>query len=207
MKIRAVIFDFGGVICFPPRPAQWQEAASFCGADPAALQAAFWTDRDGYDAGEDARVYWRSIAARLGLAFDDVMIGGMISREIAFWSRFDDRVLRWAGDLRAAGILTGILSNLPRPLGEALKTLPGFLGHFDQVTFSYELGVLKPEAAIYHNATGGLQVAPAEALFLDDRSENVAGARASGLQAELFTSWEDFLARGRERYGLPAPER
>jgi len=205
MKIRAVIFDFGGVICFPPREAQWQEAASFCGGDPAALEAAFWRDRDSYDAGEDPRAYWENIGADLGLTFDDATIDGMIQREIAFWSRFDDRVLRWAEDLREVGLRTGILSNLPRPLGEKLKTLPGFLGHFDEVTFSYELGVVKPHAAIYQSAVEGLQIVPGEALFLDDRPANVEGARATGLQAEIFKTWEDFLANGRARYGLPEP--
>ena len=203
MKIRAVIFDFGGVICFPPNEAQWQEAASFCGADPAALQAAFWTDRDRYDEGEDPHVYWKNIAARLGLTFDSAMIDGMIEREIAFWSRFDDRVLRWAGDLLSAGLGTGILSNLPRPLGERLKTLPGFLDHFSEVTFSYELGIVKPDAAIYQTAVQGLGIDPGEALFLDDRTANVEGARAVGIAAELFKTWEDFLANGRAKYGLP----
>ena len=205
MKIRAVIFDFGGVICFPPRESQWREAAKFCGADPAAFEAAFWTDRDRYDEGEDPRAYWKNIGVGLGLALDAATIDGLIQREIAFWSRFDDRVLRWAGDLRAAGFRTGILSNLPRPLGETLKALPGFLGHFDEVTFSYELGVVKPYAAIYQNAVQGLGVAPDEALFLDDRPANVEGARATGLAAEIFTSWEDFLANGRGRYELPEP--
>jgi putative hydrolase of the HAD superfamily len=203
--IRAVIFDFGGVICFPPSEAQWQEAASFCGADPVALEAAFWRDRDSYDAGEDPRAYWNEIGGRLGRAFDGATIDGMIQREIAFWSRFDDRVLAWIGDLRAAGFHTGILSNLPRPLGETLKSLPGFLDHFDEVTFSYELGVVKPHAAIYQSAVGGLGIEPCEALFLDDRPANVEGARATGLEAEIFTAWEDFLANGRARYGLPEP--
>jgi len=79
------------------------------------------------------------------------------------------------------------------------------LDHFDQVTFSYELGVIKPEAEIYSHAIEGLGVDAAEALFLDDRPENVEGARAAGIHAEVFTTWEEFLERDRARYGLPAP--
>ncbi len=69
---------------------------------------------------------------------------------------------------------------------------PNFLGYFDHVTFSCEIGVLKPEPEIYEHALRGLGVAPAEAVFLDDRPENVEGARHLGLHAELFTTWEDF---------------
>jgi putative hydrolase of the HAD superfamily len=80
------------------------------------------------------------------------------------------------------------------------------LDHFDHVTLSYELRVTKPQAGIYEDAIRGLSVAPAEALFLDDRPENVAGAKAVGLQAELYVSWEQFEKDALGRYGLPAPE-
>jgi len=204
-KISAVIFDFGGVICPFPDEAQWQEAAAFCGAPRDAFEAAFWEDRIAYDAGANARAYWRGISQRLGLAFTDETIDGLIEREIQFWSRFDQRVLHWAQDLRAAGYRTGILSNLPRPLGQRLKTLPGFLEHFDAITFSYELGLVKPGSAIYHHAIAGIQRDPAEALFLDDRHDNIEAARAAGLIAEPFTTWEAFLAEMPWKYGLPVP--
>jgi FMN phosphatase YigB (HAD superfamily) len=51
-----------------------------------------------------------------------------------------------------------------------------------------------------------LGVAPEEALFLDDKFPNVAGAVEVGLRAELFTSWEEFIARNvASLYGLPTP--
>ncbi len=74
------------------------------------------------------------------------------------------------------------------------------------MTFSYELGFIKPEAPIYQHAIEGLGVEPAEALFLDDRPENVEGARAAGIHAVVFDSWEEFLERDCLRYGLPRPE-
>ncbi len=51
----------------------------------------------------------------------------------------------------------------------------------------------------------GLGIQPEEGLFLDDRPENVEGARAVGLQAELFVSWEHLLESTPARYGLPVP--
>jgi putative hydrolase of the HAD superfamily len=206
-RIKAAIFDFGGVICFPPSEIQWREAAEFCGADRKAFEAAFWKDRDVYDAGESPRWYWEKVAQRLGLRFDSARIDAMVAREIAFWSRFDDRVLGYARELRGEGIRTGILSNLPRPIGEKLKSLPGFLTHFDEVTFSYEHGVVKPRAAIYESAIHGLNVEPGEALFIDDRSTNVEGARAVGLQAHLYSTWEHFVANRQAFEFPPEPRR
>lgn len=210
MNLRAVIFDFGNVLCFPPSDEQLASAAAFCGVRPADFVDAFWHKRRDYDRGIEPATYWREFAAMIGREFDDAMVQDrfvqeMIRREIDFWSRYDERVLTWAGDLRRAGLRTGILSNLPAPLGDALRAAPGFLDHFDHITFSYELGVIKPEPEIYHHALEGLGVAPTEALFLDDRPENVAGARAVDLHAEVFTTWEEFLEQQHHRYPLPRP--
>jgi putative hydrolase of the HAD superfamily len=203
MKLRAVIFDYGNVICRPPTQQQLSEAAALCGLTVDEFWQAFWRKRREYDRGTDPAAYWQDIAASTGRVFDDAMVAELIRREVDFWSHFDTRVLSWAQDLRRAGLRTGILSNLPRPLGEKLRAEEGFLGHFDQVTFSYDLGVIKPEAEIYRHAIQGLGVEPKEALFLDDRPENVEGARAIGMHAELFTTWEEFLERDRARYNLP----
>lgn len=205
MNLRAVIFDFGGVLCFPPTEEQLAEAAALCGLSAPVFVDAFWRKRREYDRGMDPAEYWRDFAAATGKLFDDAMIQEMIRREIAFWSHHDARVLAWTKDLRRAGLRTSILSNLPAPLGENLRATPGFLDHFNQVTFSYELGVIKPEPDIYHYALRGLAVAPEEALFLDDRPENVEGARAIGLHAEVFTTWEEFVAPRNSRYGFPKP--
>ena len=205
MSIRAVIFDFGNVICFFPTEEQWAEAAQFCGVNVAEFKRAFWLRRDDYDRGGDATRYWLNIASITGRAFDDATIAGLVRREVAFWSRFDVRVLAWADQLRAAGIRTGILSNLPGPLARALRASPGFLDHFDQVTFSCEVGVIKPHPTIYQHAIEGLQIAPAEGLFIDDRPENIEGARTIGLRVELFTTWEEFCKQDLAGYGLPQP--
>jgi putative hydrolase of the HAD superfamily len=206
MKLRAVILDYGNVICLPPSPQQLSDAAELCGFTVEDFVQAFWRKRREYDRGSDARAYWLDIAEASGRVFDEGLIAEMMRREVDFWGRFDHRVLNWTQDLRAAGLRTSILSNLPRTLGERLRSAPGFLDHFDQVTFSYELGVIKPEAPIYRHAIEGLGVAPEEALFLDDRPENVDGARAAGIRAEVFNSWEEFLERDCLRYGLPLPE-
>ena len=202
MSFRAVIFDFGNVVCFPPTEEQWSEAAQFAAVPVAEFKRAFWSLRDEYDRGGDPLRYWSDFARLTDRSFDRAAIDGLILREVSFWSHFDTRVLDWAAGLRRAGIRTGILSNLPSPLARALRATPGFLDHFDQVTFSCEVGVIKPHPRIYEHAIHGLEIAPAEGLFIDDRPENVEGARAAGLRAELFTTWENFRARNAPPFPL-----
>jgi putative hydrolase of the HAD superfamily len=206
MTVRAVIFDFGGVLCFHPTDAQIAGAACACGLPVADFLHAFWANRHAYDAGEiGPDTYWRAVAETAGRAFADDLVAELTQREIDFWSRYDGRVLAWAAQLRSHGLRAGILSNMPQPLGAHLRATRTLLDYFDHITFSYELRVVKPQAAIYEDALRGLAVAPAEALFLDDRPENVEGARAVGLQAELYVSWEQFLQDALGRYGLPVP--
>ena len=64
---------------------------------------------------------------------------------------------------------------------------------FDAMTISAEVGVMKPDARIYRIALEKLGVAPAESVFLDDFPENVAGARAVGMQAIHFKQVDQAL--------------
>jgi len=101
---------------------------------------------------------------------------------------------------RAAGLLTGLLSNswgmddYPRHLFPRL---------FDAVVISGEVGMRKPEERIFRHAAGLLGLAPAECVFIDDIKVNVAAAEAVGMTAVLHTDPADTLARLGEILGLP----
>src|SRR5438874_3642751 len=127
MKLRAVIFDYGNVICRPPTQQQLSDAAALCGVTVEIFWQEFWRNRREYDRGTDPAEYWQNFAASIGRVFDHDMVAEMIRREIDFWSDFDTRVLGWTRVLRRAGLRTSILSNLPHPLAEALRRDESFL--------------------------------------------------------------------------------
>jgi putative hydrolase of the HAD superfamily len=203
MTIRSVVFDFGNVICFPVADEKIARAAADCGLSVDRFLSAFWADRLPYDGGMPAREYWRGVAAAASTDFDDALIEKMVQHEIGFWNHYDSRVFSWIEKLRASGYTVGILSNLPQPIADSLRATPGFLEHFDHATLSCELGLYKPQVAIYEHSFRGLGVAPEEVLFIDDKIENVLGAREVGMSAELFTTWEEFAGEVPRRYGLP----
>jgi FMN phosphatase YigB (HAD superfamily) len=70
---------------------------------------------------------------------------------------------------------------------------------FDWAILSFEARAMKPEAAIYEAAIARAGVNADEVFFTDDREENVAGARAVGIDAVLFTGAEDLERALRER--------
>jgi putative hydrolase of the HAD superfamily len=205
----AVIFDFGNVLCFPPDDAKVEQAAHYCGMTAFAFLEKFWSKRLAYDGGlMEPLEYWITV---VGEEFAVQHLDQLIRIEVDFWNTYDERPFAWIAQLRSAGIRVGMLSNLPRVLGEALRK-EQFLGrpfydHFDHLTLSYELKSVKPQHPIYHHAFEGLHVDPARALFIDDKLPNVHGATETGLHAELYTTWEDFLSRAiPATYGLLAPK-
>lgn len=83
-----------------------------------------------------------------------------------------------AAEARAAGIPTGLLSN---SWGTGFYPWERLAAHFDVQVISGEVGLRKPDPAIYHLAVERLGV-PAEAcVFVDDLPRNVAAATALGM--------------------------
>jgi 2-haloacid dehalogenase/putative hydrolase of the HAD superfamily len=70
-------------------------------------------------------------------------------------------------------------------LAGVLAMSPAFR-HLEGLVTSGELGVLKPDAAIYRAACQRFGRAPAEFLFIDDSAANVAAAQALGFDAHHF---------------------
>lgn len=61
----------------------------------------------------------------------------------------------------------------------------GFEAITDDIVYSHEVGLAKPDPAAYELTTRRLGVEPAEVLFLDDVEANVDAARAFGWHAVL----------------------
>jgi HAD superfamily hydrolase (TIGR01509 family) len=64
---------------------------------------------------------------------------------------------------------------------------------YRDAVLSFEVGVMKPEKQIYTHATQVAGVPPESIFFVDDRAENIEGARAAGWRAELFVDAERLM--------------
>jgi putative hydrolase of the HAD superfamily len=67
------------------------------------------------------------------------------------------------------------------------------LERFEAVLTSHELGLVKPDAAIYRAALARAGAAPQEAAFFDDQLGHVEGARRAGLHGFVFSDVERFV--------------
>lgn len=98
--------------------------------------------------------------------------------------------------LRAADVRLGIVCDVGLTSSDVLRT---YLDHhqvlelFDHWSFSDEVGVYKPDPAIFHHALEGLGgVDPAHAVHVGDlRRTDVAGARAVGMVTVRYSGRND----------------
>lgn len=187
MPLRAVIFDYGLVLSGPPEPAARARLLEISGLAPEIFDAHYWKYRLDYDRGTlNGHTYWPTIARDTGLSLSPQQIEVLIEQDVLLWATVDPIMLDWAGRIHASGMKTAILSNMGEDLLEYMKENFRWLDGFDRLTWSCELNLIKPMAAIYEHTLEQLNVRADQALFLDDRIENVEGARQVGLHSLLF---------------------
>lgn len=203
LQVKSVIFDYGGVLCLLPSDAQIAELAAMADLPADDFLKWFWYHRLSYDRGDlDDRMYWRAIGNSAGREYSVEQVAQFVQKDCEFWLTLDEPMLEWNRTLRAAGIKTAILSNMPKALGIHLRQQTKLFDEFDHVTLSYEVKSVKPESKIYRSCLAGLGLRAGDALFLDDKEPNVHAAQATGLHSLVYTN--RFKLSGRESpYGLP----
>lgn len=198
---RTVIFDYGEVISLTPSQADRAVIADLAGvgAGPGAdggpgdgaaagrFWAAYFAHRDGLDQGTaGVPAYWRAIAGEIGASWDDARVHELWAADFRSWLSINPATVDVLADLRAGGTPLALLSNAGPDFGSYLRHGP--LGDFFAGCYvSGELGLLKPHAEIYRHVLGDLGITPADAVFIDNREPNVAGAEALGITGHVFT--------------------
>jgi putative hydrolase of the HAD superfamily len=191
MTIRAIFFDFGGVIVRTEFQAPRQHLAGRLGMEYEDLVRVVFeseTARQATLGRIDEEVHWAATLKTLKLpagqrqALTDEFFGGDV---------VDRALVATLRSLRKE-YKVGLISNAWSGLRNYI-TGQGFADAFDQMIISAEVGLKKPDAPIYALALEKLGVQPAEAVFVDDFIENVEGARAVGMQAIHFQQPEQAL--------------
>ena len=178
MQHRALIIDYGGVLT----TSLFASFAAFCereGLDRAVVARAFRDDREArralidFECGrlEDS-AFEAILAPRLGVEPD-----GLIGRLFGDLGPEHDMIAAVAA-AKAAGVRTALLSN---SWGPTTYDRSGWDELFDETVISGEVGIRKPDPAIYAMASERLGVAPRESVFVDDLEQNLAPAREAGM--------------------------
>ena len=200
---RTLIFDYGEVISLSQSPGDREVLERLAGvsddggAGRERFWAAYYAHRDGLDQGKGGvAAYWRAVADATGANWDEARVHELWAADFRSWLSVNPDVIDLLADLRAGGTPLALLSNAGPDYGSYFRHGP--LGDFFTACYvSGELGLLKPHPEIYRHALDDLGITPAEAVFIDNRAPNVAGAQALGITGHVFTgaaALREFLA-------------
>ncbi|RRA49497.1 HAD family phosphatase [Acidipila sp. EB88] len=195
MALKAVIFDYGMVLSTAQEPQALAALKQITRLNDQAFDDHYWRHRHRYDLGDlNGTTFWQQIATDAALELTPAQIEQLIENDVLMWSTLNEAMLLWVQAVQDAGFKTAILSNMGEELLGYMRQEFGWLGRFDHHTWSCELRIAKPDPAIYRYTCEKLGVIPEDALFLDDKPENIAAAESIGLQAILFTNVEALQA-------------
>jgi HAD superfamily hydrolase (TIGR01509 family) len=106
--------------------------------------------------------------------------------------RFEE-VLSFVQELRAQGVKCYLTTDQERNRAEYIMHGMRLAQDLDGAFFSYLFGARKTDAEYWRKLLAELgNPNPADVEFWDDDEENVATAKAAGIDAHFFTNFEDF---------------
>jgi len=177
-----ILFDFFGVLCSEVAP--FWLADNLPAADAIALKQGLIHQAD------QGAVSQAEMFGELG------RLSRKPTQEVqAEWTALatiDAEMVDLAESLRLRSRIA-LLSNCPAPFLRGLLGSYELEGMFEQIFISAELGIAKPDPAIFLLALERLQVKADSVLFIDDNSQNIAAAKDLGIRTIHFKSKSEAL--------------
>ena len=185
--IKAVIFDWGGVLIENPTEGILQYSREVLGIGTGCMLAAYRKLIPYFQEGKiTEEEFWKGVRRRTGAK------GGM---PVSLWLEAFEHsyvekkdVFAVAHALHGRGCRTGILSNTEKPARPIMQRDSYRI--FDPVVLSWQVGAAKPQRRIFEALIETLRLNPQEILLIDDVEANIAAAEDLGLRGLLFTDAE-----------------
>jgi len=184
--IKAVIFDFGGVIK-KSSTSSVRDIAAVYGISKKILFQKMRRFLELFRKGLiSENQFWKELSSDLNKP--------MPKNKNYLWRRRYEKsyyiypsILNFAKKLKAKGIKTAILSNTISPHVEIISKKGGYKG-FDVVVLSCNEGLQKPESEIYFLTVKKLNIKPKDCIFIDNKKQNLRPAKKLGMQTVLATN-------------------
>jgi putative hydrolase of the HAD superfamily len=191
MTIKAIFFDFGGVILRTEYQAPRQQLAERFNMEYEDIDKAVFGSPSAQRAsiGEiTEEAHWKEVGKRFKLtdsdlkAFEESFFAGDV---------IDRDFLEYIDTLRPKHHV-GLISNAWSGLRDYM-TKEKVVQFFDSVTISAEVGAAKPELKIFQVALDQAKVKAEEAVFVDDFPVNINACESLGMKGILFKSPQDVI--------------
>lgn len=200
-RLKSVVFDVGNVLVdWNPRAFFQRHIADLARLDRFLGEVATLEWHTQHDAG---RSFADTSAELIALHPDE-------AENIRLWGeRFDEQIgdvlpgmADLVADLDARGRPLFAVTNFSHEFWPSFRAREGaLLDRFRDILVSGEVKLVKPDPAIYALALDRFGLAQGEALFVDDRADNVAAAERGGFVGHVFRD-APTLRSTLEGYGL-----
>ncbi|MCU1574448.1 MAG: haloacid dehalogenase [Micrococcaceae bacterium] len=183
------LFDFGMVISLAPESEDWRALEEVAGVELESQTSGYWRHRREYDAGRlDPVQYWSRALGRPVSGGSANQLDALDARQ---WSHCNLDTLDVLEELEGSGAGLALLSNMPAPMAATFSSSSPWVRYFSRLFFSGQLGLLKPDPAIFQHVLGELNADPGTVTFIDDVAENVEAADRLGLRTVHFSAGID----------------
>jgi putative hydrolase of the HAD superfamily len=189
--IKAVIFDFGGVLAEEGFKEGLWAIGRKNGLDPEEFRktADELIHETGYVTGRsDEARYWEALRRKTGIAGTDRELRDEIVKR--FVLRPD--MIGLVKKTKERGLIAAILSDQTNWLDEIDRDTP-FFHHFHSVFNSYKIKKSKRDPSVFRDICAALGVDPENALFIDDNVENIRRAANEGMKVIQFHTIDGFM--------------
>jgi putative hydrolase of the HAD superfamily len=196
MVIKAIIWDWGGVCCVAGEHFSNPRMLAKAGLTPEEMSAKTHDIEHAFYRGEmTEQEFWNRVIDRYqlnGIPIEELRASYFASAPeraeiIAFIKRTRNRYK------------TALLSALGADMSAHVKKRYGHL--FDQLVFSHEIGIMKPDPRAFQHVLDRLGVKAEDCLFIDDSLKNVEAAARLGMQVVHFKNPEQTLAEAQQKLG------
>jgi epoxide hydrolase-like predicted phosphatase len=189
-KIRAVIWDLGGVILRTEdlsHREKWERIVFRSEMSQLASVGRASVDD-----------IWNAIQNKLNLDNQDLE---NLREDFFAGDRIDEELVSFIRNLKG-NYKTGMITNAWPDIRHWIVNEWKIADAFDHILISAEAGIVKPETKIYSLSLQALDVQPIEAIFIDDFIENIEGANAVGMHTIHFYDSKDAMKQLRETLAI-----
>ena len=181
MEIKAVIFDVGGVLVEKVFGPLMDGLAVEYNLNSAALHKYSWSLFDKVNQGEmTEKELFENIIEKF-----NIPISASLLEEKSMQLKPIKKVWEYVRELKNRYTLA-ILSNLGKSWSIAREEQFHISNLFDEVVWSCDLGISKPNKQIFNYLINKLNINPGECVFIDDKQSNINAAQSLGMKGILY---------------------
>ena len=202
MTIRAIFFDYGGVIATINMQEIQKLERRYGLPDRGMWEALFCTTEwDNVQVGKSSESTWLKNAENQLELLANKPIAELKKDWLTAWRKLDQKTLNLAKKL-GNNYKVGMISNATRSLNEELKSYHKISHLFNPIINSAEVGIAKPDERIYHIAAEKIKEEPGVCLHIDDLEPNVSAAIAAGFKSIHYSGDYEELEESLKQIGI-----